>query len=65
VLTPLGYVIFVAGAGSGTLIALLLFIFAGSKLSAVMARRRKLVNMILGSVFTLLALSQVIRLFVK
>ncbi len=58
-----GFSVFVIGAGTGTFIALLLFIFAGLKLSAIMYRNQKLVNTLFGIIFLLLAISQFVKLF--
>jgi cytochrome c biogenesis protein CcdA len=55
--------IFTLSAGIGTFVALLLFIFAGRKFSGFMLRNKKMVNIIVGVLFTVMAIFQFIKLF--
>lgn len=53
------YAVFTLGAGAGTFIALMAFIVAGIKLSPLMERNKKLVNLITGCMFLAMALIQI------
>ena len=57
-----GNIIFTLSAGIGTFLALILFIILGKKLSELMDRKKKMISIILGCLFTALAAFQVLRL---
>lgn len=57
-----GNIIFTVSAGLGTFIVLILFIILGKKLSRVMDRRKKMINVLMGCLFTLIALVQGVKL---
>ncbi len=57
------YNIFTVGAGIGTFLALLVFIFAGIKFAAFMERNRKGVNISMGCLFVIMAFFQAVHLF--
>ena len=65
VLVPISgaYNIFTVGAGAGTFIALLVFIFAGRKFSGFMLRNHKAVNISMGFLFVIMAVYQAIHFF--
>jgi len=57
-----GLSVFVLSAGIGTFTALLLFIFAGRKWSALMLRNQGKVNMLMGCLFVVMAIAQSMKL---
>ncbi len=60
--TPAGNAVLVAGIGTGTFAAMLLFIFAGVKLSSFMQRSHKKVQLFMGVAFSFMALLTIIKL---
>jgi threonine/homoserine/homoserine lactone efflux protein len=58
-----GNTIFTLSAGAGTFIALLIFILAGRRFSAVMQQNKKTVNAGMGILFVAMAVYQFIKLF--
>ena len=57
-----GNTVFTISAGIGTFLALLIFIIAGRKFSALMRQNAKLVNLSMGCLFTLMAVFQILHL---
>lgn len=57
-----GNVVFTLGAGMGTFAALLVFILAGRRFSAVMLRNERTVNFLMGSLFLVMAIFQLVKL---
>lgn len=60
--TLIGFVLFSFSAGMGTFMALLVFIFAGKRFSKFMLRKEKFVNMLIGCLFTTMAIFQFLKL---
>ncbi len=58
-----GFSVFVISAGIGTFAALLLFIFAGRRFSALMLRHQRKVNAGMGCLFVIMAIAQFIKLW--
>lgn len=60
--TNLSYLGFTIGVGCGTLLALLLFIAVGKQFSALLIRKQKMVQLIMGLLFLTIAIFQAISL---
>lgn len=58
----LSYLSFTIGVGCGTLLALLLFIAVGKQFSALLIRKQKMVQLIMGLLFLTIAIFQAISL---
>ena len=56
-----GNIIFTLSAGLGTFVALVLFIILGKRLSELLQRKRKVISVLMGCLFTALAVIQVVK----
>lgn len=56
------YILFTLGAGTGTTLALLLFVYAGRKMSRFVNNNQKLVQLVMGILFLIMALYQTYRI---
>jgi threonine/homoserine/homoserine lactone efflux protein len=59
----LAHALFTVSAGAGTFIAMLVFIVAGWRFASILRKRQKLVNMVLGSLFAVMAIVECIKIF--
>jgi len=62
--SPLNNAAFIAGAGFGTLSAFLLYIFSGKKFSAYLAKHQSMFHVLMGVLFSIMAIVQIIKLVI-